>query len=272
MIDIEGFKTYMYEEELSKNTVESYLRGIREYAALYDEVTKPNYIEFKRILMEKVKPKTVNLRLCAVMKYCKYKDIPMTIKHIKTPKLTHIDNIITEEQYKRLTDGLRADGDIVNYARVQLLAKTGMRISEARKIRKKDLYAGKVDIHTKAHMRTIYFPASLLEDIKPYLDTLNDDDYILRNEYGRSKEKGNSLTTRGFAAALNKMAEKYGIPGEVMHPHAFRHFFAMQFIKRKNDISLLADLLGHGSVNVTQIYLKQSEEEQKHAVDSVVDW
>ena len=57
-----------------------------------------------------------------------------------------------------------------------------------------------------------------------------------------------------------------------MHPHAFRHFFAMEFIKRKNDISLLADLLGHGDVKVTQIYLRQSQEQQRAAVDEAVDW
>jgi site-specific recombinase XerD len=68
------------------------------------------------------------------------------------------------------------------------------------------------------------------------------------------------------------LEEKYDIPQEVMHPHAFRHFFAIEFLKRNNNIALLADLLGHGSVNVTQIYLRQSQEQQKKEIDEAVDW
>lgn len=57
-----------------------------------------------------------------------------------------------------------------------------------------------------------------------------------------------------------------------MHPHSFRHFFAMEFLKRNGNIALLADLLGHGSVNVTQLYLRQSQEQQRQAIDKAVDW
>ena len=149
---------------------------------------------------------------------------------------------------------------------VLLLGKTGMRISEALKIRKKDILNGSVVMHSKAHMREIYFPKSLVENIAPYLEALNDDDFVMQNQ------KGQPTKSRTVAGFLRKCADKYGIPKEVLHPHSFRHYFAMEFIKRKNDIALLADLLGHGNVNVTQIYLRQSREQQKNVVDDVVDW
>ena len=68
------------------------------------------------------------------------------------------------------------------------------------------------------------------------------------------------------------MGNLYGIPLEVMHPHSFRHFFAIEFLKRNNNISLLADILGHSNVNMTQIYLRQSQTQQKDAVDEAVNW
>ena len=46
----------------------------------------------------------------------------------------------------------------------------------------------------------------------------------------------------------------------------------MEFLKRNNNISLLADILGHSNVNITQIYLRQSQEQQRHSVDEAVDW
>lgn len=267
MIDFDGFQNYLYEEELSKNTIKVYLTGLRQYSEQYDEITKPNLIAFKQSLIGKgLKPQTVNNRITAILQYCKFKEIPMRVKQIKEQRKTYIDNVITSEQVERLLKCLKADGNIVWYFNILLLSKTGMRISEARKIKKKDILNGSVTIPTKAHMRTIYFPKSLVDEMQEYLSELDDDALVLRSIRGKglSKEAVNSL--------LKVFAEKYEIPREVMHAHSFRHFFAIEFLKRKNDIALLADILGHGSVNVTQIYLRQSKEQQKDAVDKAVNW
>lgn len=266
MIDLDGFENYLYEEELAKNTIDVYLLGAKQYSKLYDDISKKNIIEWKKMLSEKCKPQTVNLRITAIMKYCKYKDIPMKVKHIKEQRKTHIDNVITAEQFERLITGLKTDGNMRGYYHVMLLAKTGMRVSEAVRVTKKDVLNEKVTMQAKAHMRTIYFPKSLRDDIAPLLDNMNDDDIVIQNRFGQP------MTTRGIAENLIRYAKRYDIPQKNMHPHAFRHFFAIEFLKRNNNIALLADLLGHGSVNVTQIYLRQSQEEQKRAIDEAVNW
>lgn len=266
MIDLEGFKNYLYEEELSPNTIYNYMIALTKFSEKYSEITKPNLIEYKKYLIDNCKPKTVNNRITAILNYCKYKEIPMKLKQIKEPKKTHIDNVISGEQFKKLTDGLKKDNDIRSYSQILILAKTGMRISEALKMKKSDLLNGSATIHTKAHMRTIYFPKSLIDDIKPYLDTLDDDNFVMLNKYGEK------ITSRGVAENLQRFAIKYDIPKEVMHPHSFRHFFAIEFLKRNNNIALLADVLGHSSVDMTQLYLRQSEIQQKEAVDMTVNW
>lgn len=266
MIDIEGFKKYLYEEELSQNTIDVYVQGITQYAKLYDDISKQNLIEFKKSLMERWKPKTVNNRITAVLRYCKFKGIPMTCKHIKEAKKTYIENVLTVEQYERLMAGLKNENKMRWYYNILLLAKTGMRISEALRVTKKDIVKGSVTMHAKAHMRTIYFPKSLKEELAPYMSEFKDSEVIMKNRSGKP------LTSRGVAEELHKFGKKFDIPQEVMHPHAFRHFFAIEFLKRNNNIALLADLLGHGSVNVTQIYLRQSQEQQKKEIDEAVDW
>lgn len=266
MIDIEGFRNYLYEEELSKNTIDTYVRGVKKYAEMFNEITKPNLIEFKKYLVENFKPQTVNNRITAILNYCKYKGISAKLKQIKEPKKTHIDNVITDIQFKKLVTELKNDGNIRWYVHIMLLGKTGMRISEALRITKKDLLSGSVTMNTKAHIRTIYFPKSLIDDIMPYLDSIEENEKVMKNH------NGNPITSRGVSGELKRFAVKYGIPKEVMHPHSFRHFFAVEFLKRNNNISLLADLLGHGNVNITQIYLRQSQEQQKQAVDEAVNW
>ena len=266
MIDVEGFQAYLWEEELSKNTIESYVFSLKRYAERYDEISKSNVIEFKSYLIENFKPQTINLRLSAIRRYCEYKKIPLKIKEVKEAHKTYVENVITAEQFKKLCDGLEKDGNLSWLVYVKFLAKTGMRISEALKIRKKDVLNGSVTIATKAHYRTIYFPKSLIDDMQQHLDSIDDNSKIMLNRYGKP------LSSRGVSGALQRFAKRYDIPKEVMHPHSFRHFFAMEFLKRNGNIALLADLLGHGSVNVTQLYLRQSQEQQRQAIDKAVDW
>lgn len=267
MIDIEGFHAYLCEEELSQNTIRSYLFALRQFSRMYPEMDKASLIAYKQYLVARVKPATVNLRLTALLSYCRCKGIPMKVKTVKVPRRTHIDNVITSDQLEQLLAGLRRDRNRSWEINILLLARTGMRVSEALRVRKRDIVFGSVTMYTKSHLRTIYFPKSLTADIRGDLDTLAADDFVMRGRYGRPVTAKSTVES-----ALRVFAERYGIPKEVMHPHSFRHFFAIEFLKRRNDIAMLADLLGHGSVNMTRIYLRQSQEQQKDVLDETVDW
>ena len=59
---------------------------------------------------------------------------------------------------------------------------------------------------------------------------------------------------------------------EVVYPHSFRHRFAKNFLEKFSDIALLADLMGHESIETTRIYLRRTSSEQQQIVDQVVDW
>lgn len=58
----------------------------------------------------------------------------------------------------------------------------------------------------------------------------------------------------------------------VVYPHSFRHRFAKNFLEKCNDITFLADLMGHESIETTRIYLRKTATEQRDIVDTVVDW
>lgn len=55
-------------------------------------------------------------------------------------------------------------------------------------------------------------------------------------------------------------------------PNSFRHRFAKIFLDKFNDISLLADLMGHESIETTRIYLRRTASEQQALVDKIVTW
>ena len=76
----------------------------------------------------------------------------------------------------------------------------------------------------------------------------------------------------GESGGSPMVAKKYDIREDVMHAHAFRHFFAIQSLNNGVDMSLLKDLLGHGSIDTTQIYTQLSSAEQKKRFNEAVKW
>ena len=90
--------------------------------------------------------------------------------------------------------------------------------------------------------------------------------YIFRNRFG------SRITTRGISQQLKNFAVKYGIDPKVVYPHSFRHRFAKNFLEKLNDIALLADLMGHESIETTRIYLRKTASEQQEIVNRIVTW
>ena len=105
------------------------------------------------------------------------------------------------------------------------------------------------DIYTKGgKIRRIYIPMKLRMEAEEWLkQTKRASGYLFLNRYGER------ITTRGISQQLKNYAEKYGLNKKVVYPHSFRHRFAKNFLEKFNDISLLADLMGHESIETTRI-------------------
>ena len=113
----------------------------------------------------------------------------------------------------------------------------------------------------------MYFPEGLRREALPWLEAEGrSTGFIFRNR------QGSPITPRGIPSQLKCLARRYGIPEKTVYPHSFRHRFAINFLDKFNDISLLADLLGHDSVETTKIYLAKTSEEQRRLVDAIVTW
>jgi site-specific recombinase XerD len=83
---------------------------------------------------------------------------------------------------------------------------------------------------------------------------------------------GKQITTRGISQQLKSIAINNGVNTKVVYPHSFRHRFAKNFLEKFNDIALLADLMGHESIETTRIYLRRTAGEQKEIVDKFITW
>ncbi len=74
--------------------------------------------------------------------------------------------------------------------------------------------------------------------------------------------KGERLTTRGLEYILDAIEEKIGLYVG-LHPHILRHSFATHLLENGADLRVIQELLGHESINATQVYTHVTEEAMK---------
>lgn len=265
---IDNFTAYLESRELAQNTVQSYTSSIEHFFKRYDEVTKENGLRWKKELMEEgLKPKSVNVRLNAFNAYCTMIQADHAkVKTLRVHSATAVGNVISAEDYKRLLDGLLEDGNRKWYFNIRLLASTGARVSEYVRLTKSDLDRGYAELWTKGKVRRIYIPKSFIEESASYYANFAPKEYLVQNRNGKQ------ITDRGVSQMLRCFSKRYGIDKKVMHPHSFRHLFALEFLKRNNNLSLLADVMGHSSVSTTAIYTRMTKEQQADAVDHTINW
>ena len=127
---------------------------------------------------------------------------------------------------------------------------------------------GYIDLYTKSgKIRRIFIPKRLRNKAIDYYASINrTEGYLFLNKDGKQ------ITTRGIAHQLKALGEKYKMNLNVIYPHSFRHRFAKNFLEKRKDIALLADLMGHESIETTRIYLRKTSEEQQEIVDKIIDW
>lgn len=265
---ISRFKDFLREQELSENTISSYIIAIRDFFSSHKKVSKDDGIAWRCELQEQGKlPRTINARINAYNKLCEMLNLKdCKCKILRIHRETAISNVISIADYEKLLSCLAADEDWRWYFSIKLLAATGARVSEYVRLQKKDLERGYAEQWTKGKFRRIYIPKRFREEAAAYYTGLRQDDFLVQNY------KGKQITTKGVAQRLRQFALRYGIDKKVMHPHAFRHLFAIEFLRETGDLALLSDLLGHANIATTAIYTRQTKEQQQNAVDKAVIW
>ncbi len=133
------------------------------------------------------------------------------------------------------------------------LADTGCRVGGLcnLQVRSLDLEAGLAVIVEKGDKtRLVPFNPPTAEALRAWLEVRSQDQGPWLFVSLGPKARGR-LSPGGVAQMLKRRAQRAGVKGPV-NPHAFRHFFAREFLMNGGDLATLADLMGHSSVEVTK--------------------
>lgn len=267
------FEKYLSDLEESNNTIKQYQYSIKSYKKeIGDILNKQDLRQYKEILLTKRKPKTVNVRIAGIIKFIKfYEDYKkdkryeeIIIKNIKMQNTTYLNNVIAIQEFKKMYEYAKDSNKEKYYYIIKFMGYTGARISEVVKCDVKSVKQGYMEIISKGNkFRRIYIPENLQKEMLGWIKMSNIEGYVFKNKYGQV------ITPRGISQELKKIASILNIDNKKVHPHSFRHLFAIEFLRNNKDITLLADLLGHSNLDTTKIYLRRTEEEQKNIINKI---
>ena len=265
---MEDFKLHLRKAGLSENTIRSYLYGVQYFLENY-ELKMEDLFKYKGYLLDNFKPKTVNLRLQGINKYLEYiNQIDLKLKFVKIQQKPFLEDVISHADYLFFRRSLKKGGNLKWHFIVWFLGATGARVGELIKLKVEHVEVGYFDIYSKGgKIRRLYIPQKLRNSCQKWLEVENrKSGYLFLNKYNQP------ITARGIAQQLKNYAIKYQMNTKVIYPHSFRHLFAKNFLSKYNDIALLADLMGHESIETTRIYLRKTATEQQDIIDKVVNW
>lgn len=184
--------------------------------------------------------------------------------------------LTTEESNKLLA----LDYGIRNNTIIRLLYYTGLRVSELTGLINDDIYFGadvkkflvvRAEISKTGDAREIPLCDKIRVVLKDYYNSSVSCDKTLSNESGRPifqacGDSGTALTTRQVQRVIAEYGKRAGIQG--LHPHMFRHTFAT-LITKQYGVAAAQKLLGHKSLQTTQIYVHLSSSDLTDAVNKL---
>ena len=280
----------LLDKHYSEDTVDSYSRDIDKFFSflndeglLMDEVDLAVIRNFlTKELTNGVSKRSCKRRLCSLKGFYQFMLEHGYVKEnyfvfITSPKTDKkLPQTLYEEQVNQIFVANSKRTDFLasrDHAILSMLYFTGMRAAELvnLKIQDVDFRRRIVRVFGKGSKeRLVPFTEDCkkalekyLKDIRPVLlnRSLIPDAYLFLNN------QGHQLTTRGLEYILDSIERKTGsFVG--LHPHILRHSFATHLLAKGADLRVIQELLGHASLNATQIYTHISEETMKEVYSS----
>ena len=81
--------------------------------------------------------------------------------------------------------------------------------------------------------------------------------------------RGNPLDRVTVWKLMKALCAQAGVDPQKVFPHNLRHLFARTFYRLNHDLSKLADLLGHSSIETTRIYIMESGAEHQRLLEQM---
>jgi len=272
---IKEFSNYILAKNYSLNTYTSYISDLY-YFYLFEnkDLTKikdtdiRKYIEDLNIKNEKAT--SIRRRISTLKAFYKFlykngymdkKDYPLN-KTVypkvekKLPKFIYYNDLL-----EILDESLRDRDGTRDRLIIEMLYATGTRVSELINIKYSDIDFNnkRIRVCGKGNKeRIVYFGDYAYDALKEYMSTHNKN----KEGYVFTNSNGGQLTDRGVRYIIDKIMEKLSVKVHVT-PHVLRHTFATDMLNNGCDIRIVQEILGHSSLQTTEVYTHVTNERLK---------
>ena len=264
----------------SQATVKAYRSGLHHFVnwleGSYGQTFDPTSVITRDLrdwiahqqTVEKAKPATINRRLAAVSQFYKWavaqgivpRDLTADVKGLRRERRR--PKALEKADLRRLLRAVHQSGDLRDIVIMELMAGTGLRVSEVVALTAADLElnarSGQVIVRRGKGgvQRTVPLTAEVRRALNDYLEQhpCRGNEPLWVGQRGPLKD----------SAAIWRILKKYAFQArleEEISPHTLRHTFASHYLEANpDDLRGLAALLGHASLDTVMIYTEPTAE------------
>lgn len=281
-----------FQKCLDEKTLKAYRIDLRQFSEQNSDIditsiTSDSLERYIIQLHKQYKPKTVKRKIASVkafFHYLEYREIieqtPFNKIQIhfrepiilpKTIPLPTIELFLSTiyNQFRNAGTSYQKRNALRDAAVSELLFATGMRISELCSLKAGDvnLYDGTILIYGKGdkERRIQIGTDSVLHILTKYRDAFHSEIQSCDNFF--VNQSGKALSDQSVRRMINKYTSLASIDQHIT-PHMFRHTFATSLLEADVDIRYIQEMLGHSSINITEIYTHVTVAKQRNILAS----
>jgi len=273
------------EKNLSKNTLEAYVRDVlqfKEYLSQneisrYRDTNKTMIITYLMNLQKKGNTtSTISRKLASIRCFFQYllnnneikEDPTLNLKSPKTEK--KIPQILTVEEVNLLLSQPKQGNfkGTRDKAMLELLYATGLKVSEivSLEIESIDLISSILIIkENENEQRVVPIGNIALQSLEDYIINYRSDKDLSIKDPLFINYSGSGLTRQGFWKIIKQYSKKSNI-NKLITPQTLRHSFAVHLIENGADIKTVQEILGHSDLSTTQVYAFASKDSELRKV------
>ncbi len=272
--DIDKYKEYLeFELNYSKNTIMSYEKDLNDFNKFlisnnlnYIKLVKKDIRSYLKLLDDnKNSNKTIARKLTSLRMFFEFLLEVGAVNNnvfssVENPKIEkNLPHYLNYNEIEELISSMEEDDayHIRNKLIIEILYSTGIRLNELTNLKTSDInYSNKIIrvLGKGSKEREVFYGDKLSKILELYLKKARDEllkdkksDYLLISKLG-SKLSSNSIY-KIVRDSINYISSKRKIS-----PHTLRHTFATHLINNGATIKSVQTLLGHESINTTEIY------------------
>lgn len=284
---VEFLDFLIIEKGLTLSSIESYKYDLTIfYNDIKDKLENNNLhklkIEFiydfiKNQSINRISSATIKRRVSTIRNFYlflqKREVISFIVPEIKTPKMgIKLPNYLTIEEVDKLLSipDINTFKGLRDKTMLEIMYSCGLRVSELISLKKKDINIKNsfIRIIGKGNKeRIIPIGEIALEYLNKYFKLLSYSPKINNSKYVFINKNGLPLTRQYFFKIIKYYSIKANINKNIS-PHTLRHSFATHLLENGAPLIAVKNLLGHESINTTQIYTHVNERKLVSVIDN----